>query len=216
MLSSLYKQQSCKTVSFKSIYITFISYAFPYFRFLFSTTAPKPSLYLVINHICKPLTLVTLGLTMYVMKFQNPWKMTYEKQKDGLAVQWIFLLSAIPVILNYYSKGFTILIAMTWYASFLRAGALIPQSFIFCDYIKKDEPYDNYLFLWVVFRGGANLSRFAAASVFHATQKSMDSWIMFKYCFEIIFFCDCLYWNLEFSKKGKSLKAFAKRKFNLI
>lgn len=210
MLASLCKQRSCKTVSLKATFVTFVSFAIPYICFLFTPSKTRPFFFTVLNHVVKPSLLLTLGYTMYKMVYELPWCKTYDAKKDGFNLGIMFFIPLVIATAGVYCKPLGTMMGIQWYASFLRAGALIPQSFVFCDYIKNNEAYDYDLFQWVVFRSVAIVARILAATSFHQATSAIDSWIMVKYCFEIIFFCDCLYWNLEFAAKSKGILARAR------
>jgi hypothetical protein len=95
---------------------------------------------------------------MYKIKCEKPWSQTYDAKKDGFSLASLFLIPVLPTLISSHVRGLTLAMSIQWYGSFLRAGALIPQSFVFCDYIKNDELYDQDLFQWVVFKGFGNLT----------------------------------------------------------
>lgn len=84
-----------------------------------------------IERIAKPVTLTAIACTIYLMTCKDPWRSTYEVNKE-LSLACFFLLLFGPCAWSFYHR--------VWHVSrFLHMTALFPQSYHFTKMIQKQS-----------------------------------------------------------------------------
>ena len=111
------------------------------------------SLYLV---TMKLFFLLSSWLIVYLMRFKNPWRASYDAKADSFKVRYVFSVAALMAMFFHYDNPHLIVEVLWTFSQYLEAVAILPQLLLLNTIIEQGRKWElltgHYVFCLGMYR----------------------------------------------------------------
>ncbi|GKY93778.1 hypothetical protein MPSEU_000345000 [Mayamaea pseudoterrestris] len=164
------------------------------------------SFYSIYNSVMKVVYISATAAIIYMIRFQEPIKSTYDKAQDSF-LHWKYLVApcSILALLTYvlshgFSKSFKFIELLWTFSIFLEAVAILPQLVVLQRYREVENLTGNYIFFMGAYRALYILNWIYRS---HTEKNYQHHWVVY-FCgvLQTLLYVDFFYYYFLSKKKG--------------
>ncbi|EPY37808.1 ER lumen protein retaining receptor [Angomonas deanei] len=146
LLTKMLRQRSAAGISLKSMFLFALVYSTRYIDLFLSFIS-------VYNTVMKIIFLCVSWYVVFLIKYKNPWKATYDRDNDTFRIQYLIGACFILGLCFHRKPRLGFFVEVLWaFSQYLEAVAILPQIFLL-QYTERYEALtSHYLFTLGLYR----------------------------------------------------------------